>query len=317
MPDAQAGAKPVFGGQALIEGVMIRGPRTASVAVRLPDGNIHSEFETVSSPLSELHGVPLVRGLVALGETFVVGVKALYRSMKLSGGRTQAGPSPMEVALSVITITVAALLFFVGPVLMTSWLDDSWGHERVEVLAEGLLRLAMLGGYIWSIGRLPEVRRVFAYHAAEHRAVHAYEHGVELSREGLRSFPNAHPRCGTAFLLTVALVSLAVCMFLGTPSLTTRILERLILMPVVAAFAYEVLRLNRASEPNAMLRLLSKPNIWLQAWTTADPDDEQLDVSIAEMRCSIAAEAAVTDVIPVTPTALEAVPATTDDAIDM
>jgi uncharacterized protein YqhQ len=150
----------------------------------------------------------------------------------------------------------------------------------------------MLLGYVWFVGRLPEVRRVLAYHGAEHRAVHAHEHGMELTAENLRRFPNAHPRCGTAFLLTVALLSFVAFIALGTPSLIERIAERIILMPLIAGVASEALRAGQALDHHPVMRRLLLPNVWLQQWTTRDPDDAQIEVAVAAMQCALMAEAA-------------------------
>ena len=180
-------------------------------------------------------------------------------------------------------LLLVAVIFFAGPVLLTSWLGRVAGNGYVEVIAEGVLRLAMLVGYIWLIGRMPDVRRVFAYHGAEHRAIHAYEHGRALTAANIREYPNAHARCGTAFLLTVMVISLAIFVLLGTPPIWLRIVERIALIPVIASLAYEVLRLGQRFEGNAAFSLLYRPNIWLQSLTTRDPDDAQIEVAVAAL----------------------------------
>jgi uncharacterized protein YqhQ len=293
VPDSSHLAGP-FGGQALIEGVMIRGPRTMSIAVRCPDGRIHSESRVVATPFAaSLRRMPFIRGILTLYETFSLGIRALYRSLRLSEGSKRDRASIAEVVLSFALIAVAAAIFFTGPVLMTSWIGGDGRSEWLEVIAEGGVRLAMLLGYIWFIGRLPEVQRVFAYHGAEHRAVHAFEHGLDLTRDNVRGFPNAHPRCGTAFLLTVAVLSFVAFMALGTPSLIERIVERIILMPLIAAAAYEAIRAGQALDHHPVMRTLLLPALWLQHWTTRDPDDAQIDVAVAAMQCAIAAEALI------------------------
>jgi uncharacterized protein YqhQ len=300
---ADANLPGPFGGQALIEGVMIRGPRTMSLAVRCPDGRIHTESQRIDTPFAaSLRRVPFVRGILTLYETFSLGIRALYRSLLLSEGHARDRATVGEIVLSFALIAVAAAIFFTGPVLMTAWIGGSGRSEWLEVAAEGAVRLTMLLGYVWFIGRLPEVQRVFAYHAAEHRAVHAYEHGLELHRDNVRTFPNAHPRCGTAFLLTVALLSFVAFMALGTPSLVERIIERIILMPLIAAAAYEALRAGQSLDHHPVMRTLLLPNLWLQSWTTRDPDDAQIDVAVAAMQCALAAEAVsavnTADVVP-------------------
>ena len=281
-----------FGGQALIEGVMIRGPHSMTIAIRCPDGLILTEAEAIASPyLLSLRRVPLVRGVVTLYDTFSLGIRALYRSARISTGREDEPVSRGEIAVSAATIVAAAAIFFTGPVLLTSWIGRH-GSDWFEVIAEGALRLAMLIGYIWFVGRLPEVKRVFAYHGAEHRTIHAHEHGMSLTPDNVRAFPNEHARCGTAFLLTVAALSFVTFTLLGTPSIPERIVERIILTPVIAAVAYEFIRASQAYESHPLMRALQQPNLWLQKLTTRDPDDGQIEVAITAMRAALAAESA-------------------------
>jgi uncharacterized protein YqhQ len=163
----------------------------------------------------------------------------------------------------------------------------------IELIAEGVLRLGMLIGYIYLIGRVRDIQRVFAYHGAEHRTIHAYEHGRALMPANVREYPNAHPRCGTAFLLTVAVLSLIVFVALGTPPLWVRAVERVVLIPVIASIAYELLRLGQRFEDNAFVSALYRPNLWLQSLTTRDPDDTQIEVAIAALNAALAVESAV------------------------
>jgi uncharacterized protein YqhQ len=237
--------------------------------------------------------VPFVRGVATLYDTFTLGIKSLYWSARVASGREQESASRAEFALAGVTLTAAAAIFIAGPVLMTGWIGETGGNAWLEVLAEGGLRIAMLLGYIRFIGRLPEVERVFAYHGAEHRTIHAYEHGKPLTVEAVREFANAHPRCGTAFLLTVGVMSFAVFTMLGTPPVTERIIERIVLTPVIAAAAYEFIRISQAYESHPVLRVLQAPNLWLQRMTTRDPGDDQIEVAIAAMKAVLAAEASV------------------------
>ena len=283
-----------YGGQALIEGVMIRGLRSVAMAARTPDGRIVTRTEAVDAPFGQgARKVPLVRGVLTLYETFSVGVKALYWSARVAMGREDEAPSKAEYALAGASITTAVAVFIAGPVLMTGWMQRAGASASAEVLAEGGARIAMLLGYIWFIGRLPEVQRVFAYHGAEHRTIHAFEHGRPLTVDEVRAFENAHPRCGTAFLLTVGVLSFAAFTALGTPSLAERIAERVILTPVIAAVAYEFLRASQAFERHPLLRVLQAPNLWLQRLTTRDPDDAQIEVAIEAMKSALQAEAAL------------------------
>jgi uncharacterized protein YqhQ len=212
-------------------------------------------------------------------------------------GQEQEEVRPFQLAVMLgFMLVLVAVIFFAGPVLLTSWLGRVVGNGYVEVIAEGLLRMAMLVGYIWLIGRMHDVQRVFAYHGAEHRTIHAYEHGRALTPENIREYPNAHPRCGTAFLLTVMVISLVAFVALGTPPIWLRVVERIVLIPVIASMAYEVLRLAQRFEDNAVFSLLYRPNIWLQALTTRDPDDAQIEVAVAALEHVITLESgAVSD----------------------
>jgi uncharacterized protein YqhQ len=288
-----------YGGQAVVEGVMIRGPKQMAVAVRAPDGRIVERSEGLGAVYTGLpRRIPLVRGVIVLYETLALGMRALTWSSQVAAGQDEEEVSNAQlyVALGIMLVLVAAI-FFAGPVLLTSWLGRVFGNDYAEVAAEGVLRLVMLVGYVWLIGRMPEVRRVFAYHGAEHRAIHAYEHGRDLTPANIREYPNAHPRCGTAFLLTVMVISLVVFVLLGTPPIWLRVAERIALIPVIASLAYEVLRLAQRFEDNRVFGWIYAPNIWLQALTTRDPDDGQIEVAVAALRAVIALEG-----VPVTTT---------------
>ena len=292
MPDAKSNL--YYGGQAVMEGVMIRGPRHMAIAVRTPNGTIVRRGEALTGVYTGWpRRVPILRGVVVLYETMALGIRALTWSSQVATGQEQEEVSPVQLAALLGTmLLLVAVIFFAGPVLLTSWLGRVAGNGYVEVIAEGVLRLAMLVGYIWLIGRMPDVRRVFAYHGAEHRAIHAYEHGRALTAANIREYPNAHARCGTAFLLTVMVISLAIFVLLGTPPIWLRIVERIALIPVIASLAYEVLRLGQRFEGNAAFSLLYRPNIWLQSLTTRDPDDAQIEVAVAALEHVIALEQA-------------------------
>lgn len=289
-PDAASNL--YYGGQAVMEGVMIRGPRHMAIAVRAPDGTIVRKGEALTGVYTGWpRRVPILRGMVVLYETLALGVRALTWSSQVALGQEEEEVSSTQLAVMLgVMLLLVAVIFFAGPVLLTSWLGRVIGNDYAEVIAEGLLRLAMLVGYIWLIGRMKDVRRVFAYHGAEHRTIHAYEHGRALTPANIREYPNAHPRCGTAFLLTVMVISLAVFVLLGTPPIWLRIVERIVLIPIIAALAYEVLRLAQRFEDNAVFSLLYRPNIWLQSLTTRDPDDAQIEVAVAALEHVVALE---------------------------
>ncbi len=275
-----------------MEGVMIRGPRHMAVAVRAPGGAIVIRDETLAGVYTGWpRRIPILRGIIVLYETLVLGVRALTWSSQVALGEAEEEVSPVQLATMLgVMLLLVAVIFFAGPVLLTSWLGRITGNNYVDVIAEGLLRLAMLVGYIWLIGCMRDVQRVFAYHAAEHRAIHAYEHGEVLTPEHIRAYPNAHPRCGTAFLLTVMVISLVAFVLLGTPPIWLRVVERIALIPVIASLAYEVLRLGQRFEDSALVSALYRPNIWLQSLTTRDPDDAQIEVAVAALERVIALE---------------------------
>jgi uncharacterized protein YqhQ len=297
MPDTHD-APSYYGGQAVIEGVMIRGPRHMAIAARTPDGGIVTREETLPGVMSgRLRTIPIIRGAIVLYETLALGIRSLTWSSQVAAGAElrEIGRAQILISLA-FTLLFTGAIFFAGPVLLTGWLAEAFGgSEYIEVAIEGLLRLVMLVAYVWAIGRLPEIRRVFSYHGAEHRAIHAYEHGRELTTQSIREFPNEHPRCGTAFLLTVMVISLVVFIALGTPPVWVRIVERIILVPVIAAFAYELLRAGQKYGEHAIVRTLYAPNLWLQKLTTRDPDDGQIEIAILALERALALDGAATE----------------------
>ena len=295
---------PSYGGQAVVEGVMIRGARSMAVAVRTPDGGIAVRSE----PLSRLYtGVlrqaPLMRGVVALWETLALGVRTLTWSAAVAAGevdeRGEARPLGVAGWAALVFIMLVALaVFFAGPVLVTAWLDAVLPAGWLVAAIEGLVRVALLLGYVWMIGRSSEIRRVFQYHGAEHMTIHAFEHGVfndaDSDRSGairvpaVRRFERAHPRCGTSFLLTVAVVSVFAFILLGAPPLWLRLLSRLLMIPLIAAVAYEAIRFAGRHSGHPLVRWLFSGNLALQRLTTREPNDEQIRVAIAALERAIA-----------------------------
>jgi uncharacterized protein YqhQ len=282
---------PYYGGQAVIEGVMVRGPHTMAVAVRRPDGTVAVKSEALGGLYTGLlRRVPFIRGVVILWETLALGIRALGYSARVAAGEGESEVSGAYVWTTMaVTFVLVAAVFFAGPVLVTRWLQDTLGGTGA-VVVEGLLRLGLFLAYVWAIGLLPDIRRVFAYHAAEHRAIHAHEAGRPLQVEAVRPFPNAHPRCGTGFLLMVMLVALVVFTLLGTPPLWWRVLSRVVLLPVIASLSYEAIRLGMLIERIPLLNWLLKPNLLLQSLTTRDPDDDQIEVALAALEGVLAAE---------------------------
>lgn len=282
-----------YGGQAVLEGVMIRGRRHMFVACRRPDGTIATYCQRLRGLYSgTLREVPLVRGVLVLIETLSLGMKALAFSSNVALGEEEkeGGGGIAWVTLS-LTLLVAAVAFFVGPVLLARWLDDVVGSGTLVNIIEGLIRVGLFVGYVWAIGFLPDIRRVFAYHGAEHKAIHAYEARAPLTVASVQRFSAAHPRCGTSFLLVVGVVAIVVFVLLGTPVLWWRILSRVVFIPAIAAISYEAIRLGSAWDRHRLVRLLFTPNLALQAFTTRQPEDDQVEVAINALEGLLAAEA--------------------------
>ncbi len=285
-----AQSKPFFyGGQAIIEGVMIRGRKTISLAVRRPDGNIATHSEHIGSVYqSRWRSVPFVRGIIVLAETLVMGTRALMFSAKeATGVQTEKGTETLSSGAIWTTMAVAFVfsigLFFIIPLLITRSIDSQIESSVLSNLLEGVTRLAILIAYLSLLGLLKDARRLFMYHGAEHMTIKAYEAKQELSVANIRQHSTAHPRCGTAFLFTVILVSVLVFAFLGRPDFYIRFLERIALVPLVAAVSYEVIRLNGAHSGNVIFRMLAAPSMWLQKLTTRQPDDNEIEVAVKAM----------------------------------
>ena len=265
---------------------MIRGARSMAVAVRDPEGEILVRSEALRGPLyvGLLRRVPFIRGVLILAETFTLGGRALTWSSAVAAGEVdEHGEAKrltfVEKAFLAVSMAFALAVFFAGPVLATAWLDsrlDQW----VVLAIEGGIRIALLLGYIWLIGRSDDVRRVFQYHGAEHMTIAAYEDSRELTVPAVRRYPKEHPRCGTSFLLTVAFVSIVVFAFAGTDPLWWRLASRLVLIPLVASVSYEAIRFAGFHQRWPTVRLLFAGNIALQLLTTRPPDDEHIQVAI-------------------------------------
>ena len=288
-----------YGGQAVIEGVMIRGRRTVALACRLPNGQIYRYREPLRSALlqSRVARAPFVRGLVVLWESLSYGSRMLMKSadMQLEEGEGGMGSGSNAVIIGVAV--VAALAFFVGiPYLATQAARQLIESSVLLNIAEGLLRMVLFLGYLGAISLAPDIRRVFMYHGAEHMTIHAFEHGDELVPARIEKYPTAHPRCGTAFLLFVVVVSIALFAFLPRTNIFVDLVARLALIIPVASISYEVLRFGAAHETNPLMRLFVAPGLLLQRITTRRPDAGMIEVAVASLQEALAgdAEAAAT-----------------------
>ena len=273
--------KPMIGGQAVIEGVMMKGPTRIATAVREPSGNIAVRVEPVHSlgdrfPLLKK---PLLRGVIALGEALVYGIRALSFSAQAAGEEGEE-LSSKEIALTMLAaFGLAVLLFVVLPTYATKFIQSVVSEPYLLNLFEGVLRLTIFFTYVGVISSLSDIRRVFQYHGAEHKTIYAYEAGIPLEIESIRKYSRLHPRCGTNFLLIVMVVSIFMFAFLGWPVLWLRILSRVVLLPLVAGISYEIIRFAGSCD-NPLVAMLMKPGLWLQYMTTREPSDDQIEVAV-------------------------------------
>ncbi|MFN2467111.1 MAG: DUF1385 domain-containing protein [Gaiellaceae bacterium] len=282
-----------IGGQAVLEGVMMRGPSNWAVAVRKPDGEIANVNNTIRSPMARhpVFRLPVIRGVIALGESLGIGFRALAISANYAA-QAEDGTSDEDVKTELsrgqlifafaIAIGFAIMLFKVTPALIVNWLPiEATGWF---VIVEGLIRVAIFIVYLSVISLLPDLRRVFQYHAAEHKAINAYEAGEELTPERVQRFSLIHPRCGTAFLLWVMVIAIFVFAFFGRPAWYWLITSRILLLPLIAGIAYELIRFAGKHTGNRVLMTAMAPGLWLQRLTTRQPTLDQIEVSIRALR---------------------------------
>jgi uncharacterized protein YqhQ len=286
-------AKPkrtYYGGQAVLEGVMMRGRKSMAVAVRAPTGKIVVRSEPLPAHLYSgfIGRTPFLRGLTMLWDSLGLGMKALMFSADVSTEGEQAEMSKTVKWTTVATALIFGIgLFFVTPVVIAGLVEGMTGSALLAHTVEALVRLGLFIAYVALIGLLPDVRRVYAYHGAEHMTIHAFEAGDPLVPERIKRYSPAHPRCGTAFLLLVVGISIVVFALVGTPDLWIRVLSRIVLIPVIAGIAYEVLRLGGAHPDHPLMKLVVAPGLALQKLTTRYPDESQIEVAVAafeEMR---------------------------------
>src|SRR5579883_410279 len=313
-------AKFYYGGQAVMEGVMMRGRLSAAVATRKPDGTISLYEEALNPRLYQnpVFRLPFLRGMLLLWEMLVLGTRMMALSANLAtgaldldpasgqlseekqeqGGRSIAQNGHMPAAEErppvlggfvlaltlLISLAFAIAVFFVGPLLLTNALHNQIGTGWLNVVVEGVIRLVLLVGYLYLIGLVPDIQRVFGYHGAEHKAINAMEAGQPLDVEHVRRASRVHTRCGTGFLLLVMVVSIFVFALVGAPGLPVKILSRILLVPVVAGIAYELMRLGAAYYRFRVVRWLLAPGLALQGLTTREPDDSMIECAIAALK---------------------------------
>ncbi len=284
-----------YGGQAVLEGVMIRGQTHMAVSVRRRDGGVSTRCVPLASLyVGKLRELPLVRGIIVLAETLALGMQALSFSANValeSEDQPQAEKQELPAAalwgMVGISLAIAVAIFFVGPLLIMHFLDRYIASSIVSNIVEGAIRLAFFVVYLEAMGFMPDMRRVFAYHGAEHMTISAHENGVPLDVDKVRKFSTLHPRCGTAFLLVVMVIAVVVFAFLGRPPLWIRTISMVALIPVITALSYEVIRFNAAHGKNVVMRWLVAPSLALQVLTTRRPDDAQIEVAISALQAAL------------------------------
>lgn len=284
--DVACPKKCSVGGQAVIEGVMMRGPEKVAVAVRQPNGEIIVDVNPVNS-IRDKYPIlkkPLLRGVVALFESLVDGMKALAYSAQMSGEEDEQMDSK-EMAMTIaFSVVLAVVLFIIIPTWSMRFLHTLTEDPMKLNLAEGFMRMFIFLSYITAISSMEDIQRVFQYHGAEHKTIYTYEAGLPLEVENVRPFSTLHPRCGTNFLMIVMLISMFIFTFLGWPNLIERILSRVVLMPVIAGVSYEIIRFAGAHADNSLVRAAIMPGLLLQKLTTRQPDDSQIEVAIASLK---------------------------------
>ncbi len=275
-----------YGGQAVIEGVMMRGLRQATVAVRAPDGGIVYRDRVFNVTRRTLWArLPLLRGVQMLGDALLIGVWALSFSANASAGEDEQPLSSRELSgLIAMSLAMAVGLFFVLPLLLASLVARLGLPPLVRELLEGVFRLGIFVGYLVLIRRSSDIRRVFAYHGAEHKTVNAYEAGAALTPAEVRGHSLIHPRCGTSFVLVVLLISIVVFSFLSGLPFWVRLLSRIVFVPLIAGIGYELLRLSARNYHRTWVRSLVAPTLLMQKLTTEEPDDAMLEVAILALR---------------------------------
>jgi len=279
-------ASHLYGGQAVPEGVMMRGASHWALAVRKPSGSIHVESHDIHSVAARhpLLAKPFFRGVVVLGQSIAIGVRALLiATNEASDDEAELTSRQIGVALAIAAVVFVAV-FILGPTALFGWAQRRIGHGALTNVAEGVFRVGLFVAYLWLIGRTKDVHRVFEYHGAEHKTIAAYEHDEMLEPQTVDRFPKEHVRCGTNFLIIVMIVTILVFAVVGTPGIVWRLVSRVVAIPLIAALSYEALRLGARFPRSSAMRGLMAPGIWLQKITTQDPDLGQIEVAISSFR---------------------------------
>ena len=278
--------KPHYGGQAVIEGVMMRGRKTIVTAVRRPNGDVVIDTQPLPTfYTNRMRKIPLIRGIIVLIEAIALGTKILLYSANVSLEKEEEKISGRLIWLTiVVSLGLAIALFFVAPLFLARTINPFIQSTIVFHLIEGGIRLTIFIIYLKLMTLVPDIKRVFAYHGAEHKTINAYENGVPLEVEAVRKYSTAHARCGTSFMFIVLIIAIFVFALIGRESLWIMALSRIALMPVIAALGYEVTYFGARHAKNILVRVLLAPGLWLQSMTTREPDDSQLEVALSALK---------------------------------
>jgi uncharacterized protein YqhQ len=280
------GKRFYYGGQAVIEGVMIRGRKAVVTAVRRPSGGMAMDVKPLSPIYTGwMRRTPLMRGIIVLIEAMALGIKSLLYSANVSLEEEEEEISGKTAwAMIGVALVLAIVLFLIAPLFLTRLINPYIHSSLVFHLIEGLIRIIIFIAYLKLVGLIPDIKRVFTYHGAEHKVVNAYEDGVPMEVEAVRKYDTAHVRCGTSFLFVVLIIAIVVFSLVGRPSLWLMVLSRILLIPVIAALGYEVIYFGANHIKNALVRAVLTPGLWLQALTTKEPDDGQIEVALSAIK---------------------------------
>lgn len=269
---------------------MIRGQKAVATVVRRPNGELATSIRPLSAVYTgRLRRTPFSRGVIVLLESLILGIGSLIYSANVSleeEGEEISGKSVWLLLL--VSLAFAVALFFLLPLFITKLLDPYITSSLVFHLVEGFIRLVIFIGYLKLASLLPDIKRVFAYHGAEHKTIHAYEDGAELEAQSIQKYSTAHARCGTAFLLAVLIIAILVFALVGRQVVWLMVVSRIVLIPVIAAIGYEVTQLGARHMNNSIVRALMAPGLWLQSLTTREPDDSQIEVAVAALKKALA-----------------------------
>jgi hypothetical protein len=278
-----------YGGQAVIEGVMIRGQKAVVTVVRHPQGGLAMDTQPLAAIYTGwMRKTPLLRGVIILIEAMVLGIRSLLFSASISLEEEEKEISRKAVwAIIALALVLAIVLFLIIPLFLTKLINPYINSSLVFHLIEGFIRLVIFLAYLKIIGLMPDIKRLFTYHGAEHKVVNAYEAGMPMEVEAIRKYSTAHVRCGTSFLFAVLIIAILVFALIGRPSLWLMVLWRILLIPLIAALSYEVIHFGANHPKNALVKAILAPGLWLQALTTKEPNDSQLEIALTALKKAI------------------------------